>query len=962
LRCVDVLVCNLLSNLNRMFLPRSYLVILFLSFVLPAIAQDDSTRGVTIVKEKKKELAGKAYALIIGISEYQHFPKLNYADKDAVAFQQFLLSKSGGSLDSSDIFIRLNAKARAGDIWSGISWLQRNADSAGEKAYIYFAGHGDAADASQAYLLANDACCAEDPNLYNAGGTFQVYNLKAAIKKMTARGVKVILITDACRTNDLPGKESGARWTFASITEERCGEIQMTSCAADEKSMESPKWGNGRGVFSYFLINGLYGLADNEPEDNEVTLYELERYVKDNVRKETRSLVDKKVKQNPVFCCNEFNEMSLAKIDSVTKALVIADINAGNPAHNYATRGELRFRDSVMQELYRQFLLAIKEERLVSPDQFPAENYLTKLLVNITDENIKNDLKDQFVAELLNFSQNIINRYTSPPREDSMTYQNSLFFRKGAEYLEAALKYLEQNPELKQEINAKKLFLEASAIAEYEDWYGTLAEGIAKADSSLRITHTGYTNNTLGMLYRQSSLYDSAKAHFIMAAKMAPKWTYPLLNLGNMYRDDLGQPDSALLYYRRCISINPNYKNAYYNIGIYHYQEEKFDSALYYFRNAVGLNASYANAYNYLGITFLGMKQYDSARVTLHKVIELDSNYEIGYYNLALAYYNLNQFDTAIRYSKKAIALYPTYSNAYLNLGLAYSSKAAYDSATKYYRLAIYHDANQYKAYYDIGYDFEERGMPDSALYYYNQCLRINSYCPAYKAKGFIYYRKSDLDVALFCFHQSLSCDPSDEYTHNAIGMIYTDHKTDDSAYLYFSNALKYNPDMEQANYNMGKYYYYRPDHHDDSALLYLRKAAALKYKVAHLYYLIGKIFYSRMADDSAIVYYKRSLEIDPAYTFALSDLAVIYEARKDFDKAIMYYKQLMELQASAPTAYSIAKLSAKKKNTKETLQYIGILLQMDKGYVYDIDYEAAFDYLRKDKDFLALLSQYRSK
>jgi tetratricopeptide (TPR) repeat protein len=941
-----------------MCLPRSYLAILFLSFVLPAIAQEDSTRGVTIVKEKKKELNGKAYALIIGISEYQHFPRLNYADKDAVAFQQFLLSKSGGGLDSSDIFIRLNAKARAGDIWSGISWLQRNADSAGEKAYIYFAGHGDAADASQAYLLANDACCAEDPNLYNAGGTFQVYNLKAAIKKMTARGVKVILITDACRTNDLPGKENGAKWTFASITEERCGEIQMTSCAADEKSMESPKWGNGRGVFSYFLINGLYGLADNEPEDNEVTLYELERYVKDNVRKETRSLVDKKVKQNPVFCCNEFNEMTLAKIDSATKALVIADITGGNPANNYATRGELRFKDSAMQELYSQFLLAIKEEKLIPP----AENYLTKLLGRVTDENIKNDLKDQFVAELLNFSQNIINRYTSPPREDSMTYQNSLFFRKGAEYLQAALKYLDQNPELKQEIDAKKLFLEASAIAEYEDMYGSLAEGIEKADSSLRITRTGYTHNTLGMLYRQSARYDSAKAHFIMAAKLAPKWTYPLLNLGNMYRDDLAQADSALLYYRRCISINPTYKNAYYNIGIYHYQEEKFDSALYYFRNAVGLNASYANAYNYLGITFLGMQQYDSARVTLHKVIELDPNYEIGYYNLALAYYNLKQFDTAIRYSKKAIALYPTYSNAYLNLGLAYSSKQQYDSATKYYRLSLYHDPNQYKAYYDIAYDFEDRAIPDSALYYYNQCLKINPYCPAYKAKGFIYYRKADLDVALFCFRQSLLCDPSDAYTHNAMGAIYFDQKMDDSAYLYFSNALKYDPGMAQANYNMGKYYYYRPHHHDDSALLYLKKAVALKYQAVHLYYLIGKIYYSRMADDSAIIYYKKSLEIDPAYTSTLADLAFIYDVRKDYDKAIRYYKQLMETEATVSTAFKIAKLNAKKKDIKETLQYLGIVLQMDKAYVYDIDYEPIFDYLRKDKDFLALLAQYRSK
>jgi uncharacterized caspase-like protein len=229
-----------------------YLLLLLALFFLKAVtAQTDSTRGVTITKPVIGNTTpkGKSYALIIGISKYQNFPSLNYADQDALAFYEFLKSKAGGSIDSTDIFVRLNENAKAGDIWRGVSWLEKRADTLGETAYIYFAGHGDAANASEAYLLANDAPNEGDPNLYNMGGTFQIYNLKAKIKKMTAKGVRVILITDACRTNELPGKESGAKWTFAGITEDRSGEIQMTSCASNEQSMEDQRWGHGRGVF-----------------------------------------------------------------------------------------------------------------------------------------------------------------------------------------------------------------------------------------------------------------------------------------------------------------------------------------------------------------------------------------------------------------------------------------------------------------------------------------------------------------------------------------------------------------------------------------------------------------------------------------------------------------------------------------------------------------------------------------
>ncbi len=135
---------------------------LFVSCICFANAQ--TTKGGTITNTDAAKPEGNTYALIVGISKYQKFPSLNYADRDAIAFYHFLRSNSGGNTDSANIRLLLNEDAKAGNIWMrGISWLTRKAINKGDKVYIYFSGHGDAANEEEAYLLANDAPNEGDP-------------------------------------------------------------------------------------------------------------------------------------------------------------------------------------------------------------------------------------------------------------------------------------------------------------------------------------------------------------------------------------------------------------------------------------------------------------------------------------------------------------------------------------------------------------------------------------------------------------------------------------------------------------------------------------------------------------------------------------------------------------------------------------------------------------------------------
>ena len=66
------------------------------------------------------------------------------------------------------------------------------------------------------------------------------------------------------------------------------GVVVLTSADDEEVSREDARWGGGHGVFTHYLLEGMTGKADRDPQDGVVTLGELFDYVRESVRKDTR--------------------------------------------------------------------------------------------------------------------------------------------------------------------------------------------------------------------------------------------------------------------------------------------------------------------------------------------------------------------------------------------------------------------------------------------------------------------------------------------------------------------------------------------------------------------------------------------------------------------------------------------------------------------------------------------------
>lgn len=679
-------------------------LILFLGvlFSIQAFAQKPGEKGVS-AKGTNTAFGGSqgtTYGLIIGISKYQHFPSLKFADNDARAFYDYLMNGLGEKVDSANIRILLNEQARAGDIWRDFGWLTRKANRKGDRVFIYFSGHGDAANAEEAYLLAHDAPNEGDPNLYNAGGTFQIYNLKTKIKQLSEMGVQVVLITDACRTNELPGKESGSLWTFNKIMEKQSGEIQMASCAANEKSLESKNWGNGRGVFSWHLINGMYGLADDDPEDGNVTLYELQKYVKAKVRADTKGS-DGIPAQNPMFCCNEMENIALSRPSIQRKNELIASLNTQVNSSNLMA---MNINRSVLPDikkiglLYGRFLDAISREHLTGNDPQSAKSFYNQLIESsgLTPDAQK-EITDEYVAALVNFAQQRVNKYLSGQNQKLYTYE---FFIKAADALREAYQLLGPQNDQAKVVMRTRLMLEArasTATVIFKDFHENKSQdeqmksGLLKLDSAFKLSvsasdavlyHTyalvlqGLNNIPLAIYYEKEAL------------KIAPVWKYPYNTLGYLY-NRLGKSDSALYYYHACILIDPGYTTAYNNLGYMYMNLRQYDKALEYLNKCISLDPDYLNAKVNKGLLFYYQGKVDDAEKTYQEVINADSNFSNAHFNLANLYYNKQEREKAVPHYQRCVKIDPHFAVAHFVLSCIYSSQNKLKESETHFDLAL---------------------------------------------------------------------------------------------------------------------------------------------------------------------------------------------------------------------------------------------------------------------------------
>jgi len=234
---------------------------------------------------RRMESHRRRIMLIIGISEYQLFPRLRYPAKDARAIAEMVQSTWGRN---ATVTMLVDSDATAANISRAMQQIALNAHK-DDQVWLYYSGHAFTTGDGTGYILPCDGNARSLP-----ASAIPMTQIGSWFKQLRAQ--QAIMFADACHSGAF-GSAIAKSGVPAQITSMRqaSGRVIITAGGASELAYEDQSLEHG--VFTHYLLKGLTGEADFN-KDEIVTTSELFEYLYSRVSEASTS---KGFQQRPIM-------------------------------------------------------------------------------------------------------------------------------------------------------------------------------------------------------------------------------------------------------------------------------------------------------------------------------------------------------------------------------------------------------------------------------------------------------------------------------------------------------------------------------------------------------------------------------------------------------------------------------------------------------------------------------------
>jgi tetratricopeptide (TPR) repeat protein len=525
---------------------------------------------------------GNTYALLIGISKYKK-PELDlqFANADAIELGKFLESPRGGGVPHDNILMLTDDKATTAALRSGFQDFLKRRAGKNDTVVIMAAGHGtvESPGSKKAYILTYDT----DPQDM-AATALPMQEVADLFTEQLKAVRRVLLFVDVCKAGTIGTIKS----TTVNSNVQELGDIDgdlfgLLASRPKELSEEGPQFGGGHGVFSYYLVRGLEGDADDN-KDGIVDASELIKYVSGQVPTATMD------KQHPREFGTYENKMALSDTKKpgiqITQFRRLQDARNGGPLFT-ASAQDLPLSSEAASSLdkYNQ---AISAGRILPNQTANAFDALKPLQAQLSPDRYR-QATNQLRVALENRGQETLLRYLAGD-ENPQTRQD---FAEAERYMEAARTLTQESLYLE----GRQDFFQGRTLL-FDKQFPNAVDYLEK---SVRLDPGGaYAYNALGIAYLEQANFDQAIPAFRDAAKRAQHWSYPLHNLALAYVET-GDTRDAIKAYQDAIRLTPQYSYLPYNLGLVYQRLNRRKDAEASYKKALMLAPNSAEPLNALG-------------------------------------------------------------------------------------------------------------------------------------------------------------------------------------------------------------------------------------------------------------------------------------------------------------------------------------------------------------------------
>lgn len=168
-----------------------------------------------------------------------------------------------------------------------------------------------------------------------------------------------------------------------------------------------------------------------------------------------------------------------------------------------------------------------------------------------------------------------------------------------------------------------------------------------------------------------------------------------------------------------------------------------------------------------------------------------------------LAFSKSYSFEYDTQYAKAIEAMTALNSDAYevsLRLGWLYYLSKDYQKSEAYYKKAIVSEPSSVEARFGIVLPLAALGNWNAVLVHYHDILKIDPYNSIANYRiGYIYYSRKDYANAMFYTAKVIKMYPFDYDSNLLAGKVMMAQAKNAEAKKYFSKAIEYNPQSEEA-------------------------------------------------------------------------------------------------------------------------------------------------------------------
>ena len=703
---------------------------------------------------------GNTYAVVIGISSYldTNVTPLEFSNRDAVVFADFLMSASGGSVPKKNIKLLIDSVATSGEVDKALRWLKDNAKK-DDVVYFYFSGHGALENVTMfnnGYLI-----CYNTPAVafVNMGLSIDYLNDVANTLSVQTHA-HVVIITDACHSGKMAGsKFKGNYLVGEQLMIAKQNEIRMASCTPDQLSNEKADWGGGRGVFSYHLVNGLQGGLADADHNTIVTLGELKNYMQSSMANDLVLKNDSEV-QTPVIKGD--NNFQLATVVQA-EAVKIKQQVAVDSVTNMRVLVSLNREDVAEPEAY--FLSLIKNQDL---EQLTDSLQLYRLSAEEITFALIKKLKAGTIAGTKQDKLNELESILKSGKEKFNRFNVDLaraFTDRGQAVILHYLKGDEAEMERRRYYNISKngydvyskMFGIAVKLSQSDKYLSNIAavlmhyftgvtlrlkvpltakpellieQALTEQKKALALEeHAAYIYNELGILYQFKKDYTQAEKNYIKATELSPRWALPRSNLCGLY-GVTKKIEKAIASCQLADSLQAGLQSISVNLG---FINERMGNQLYaeeYYRNAIDINSRHYIPFERLGNVYMNIASYAMADSFFYEADLRKKGYHFGgnewdrtpasmvmapfanpfckvdpsilkptdifaFFTWGVQEYEQGKYDSAVRILKKVIANDKTNPLVFHYLGKIFYDQQKWEEAELMFKLALKYSKNK---------------------------------------------------------------------------------------------------------------------------------------------------------------------------------------------------------------------------------------------------------------------------